>query len=219
MIIRAAVCVVAALSGTIATSVSAQSRDQGWEVGAQLIYQDAQDLAFDGGTTASLDSDLGLAISFGYRVNDRLEFEFGVDWNTVDYDVTVFGATPAQSFSGRGDLESFTPHVNANFNLLTGPLTPYVSGGVGWSFIDTNIPNGPPQTSCWWHPWYGYICDTWQSTRTSDELTYSLGVGVRWDLTSNHMVRLGYEKHWLDLDTADGTPDFDQLRFSIVFKY
>ena len=33
-----------------------------------------------------------------------------------------------------------------NFNFLEGDLTPYVTGGVGWSFIDTNIPDAPPQT-------------------------------------------------------------------------
>ena len=204
----------------LATTAGAQSRDEGWELGAHALYQDAQDLTFDGGSTADLESDLGLAITFTYRLNARFEVEFGLDWNTVDYDVTVVSASvPGRSFDARGDLESFTPHLEANFNLFEGPFTPYVTGGVGWTFIDTNIPNGPPETACWWDPWYGYVCDTWQSTRTADELTYQLGVGVRWDFSDSQMVRLGYEKRWIDVSTASGTPDFDQLKLGLVFKY
>ena len=214
-----AISVLAVLGSLVATSAQAQSREEGWEVGAQLIYQDSQDLEFAGGTTAEFDSDIGLAVTFGYRLNAHFEVEFGLDWNSVDYDVNVVSATPAFNFAARGDLESFTPHVDAKFNLMKGPFTPYVSGGVGWAFIDTNIPDGPPQNACWFDPWYGYVCDTWQSTRTTDEVTYHLGVGVRWDISDSHMVRLSYEKHWLDISTANGTPDLDQLKLGLVFKY
>jgi opacity protein-like surface antigen len=215
-----AISVLAVLSGLLATSAGAQSRDDGWEIGTQLIYQDSQNLEFDGGSTADLESDLGISVTFGYRFNSRLELEFGLDWNTVDYDVNVVSASlPGRSFAARGDLESFTPRVNANFNFLEGPFTPYVTGGVGWSFIDTNIPDEPPQTACWWDPWFGYVCDSWQSTRTSDELTYQLGVGVRWDLSPGYMLRFGYEKHWVDLGKATSTPEFDQLKLGLTFKY
>jgi opacity protein-like surface antigen len=210
---------LAVLAGMSFATAGAQSREEGWDLGAQVIYQDSQRLEFEGGSNADLDSDIGLAITFGYRMNSRFEIEFGLDWNSIDYDVNVISATPALNFSARGDLESFTPRLSLNVNLLEGPMTPYVTGGVGWSFIDTNIPDGPPQNACWWDPWYGYVCDTWQSTRTSEEVTYQLGVGIRWDMSETYTVRLGYEKHWLDVSTANGTPDFDQLKFGLIFMY
>jgi opacity protein-like surface antigen len=198
-------------------------RQPGWDFGGDLVYQDSQDINFEGGSSASLDNDIGVALTFTYRFNSRLEMLFGIDWNTVDYDVRVAGAPGTGSnnlgFSASGDLESFAPRVGLNFNILEGDVTPYVSGSVGWAFIDTNIPNGPPQSSCWWDPWFGYICGTWQSTRSIDEATYSFGAGVRWDMSSTLTLRFGYEKHWLDLGEANSTPGFDVLKLGIAARY
>jgi opacity protein-like surface antigen len=94
-----------------------------------------------------------------------------------------------------------------------------VTGGIGYSFIDTNIPDAPPQTACWWDPWWGYVCDTFQSTRNVEEFTYQAGVGLRWDVSPGYTMRLAYEKHWLDLGEATTTPDFDQFKLGIVFRY
>src|SRR5215510_12567716 len=121
-------------------------RGVGWDWGADLIWQDSTDLGFDGGSSASLDDDLSVALTFGYRFNNRLELTFGLDWNTVDYNVHVAGAPlpgggTGLGFTASGDLESFTPRVGANFNFLEGDITPYISGSIGWAFIDTNIPN------------------------------------------------------------------------------
>ncbi len=194
-------------------------RDTGWEFGADLIYQDSQDIDFEGGSTASLDSDVGLAVTFGYRVNERLEFTFGLDWNTIDYNANIVTDLPGVSVGVKGDLESFTPRVGVNFNFLEGPITPYVTGMIGYSFIDTNIPDGPAQGTCWWDPWFGYICDTWQPTRSTEEFTYGAGLGVRWDVNSAWTMRLAYEKHWLDLSQANGAPDFDQFKFGVSLVY
>jgi opacity protein-like surface antigen len=199
-------------------------RQPGWDFGGELIYQDSQDINFEGGSSASLDDDIGIALTFGYRFNSRFELIFGLDWNTVDYDINIVGnvapGTPAQlGVSGSGDLESFTPRVGVNFNVLEGDLTPYLTGGVGWSFIDTNVPDGPPQSACWWDPWWGYYCGTWQDTRSIDELAYNFGAGVRWDMSSTITLRFGYEKHWLDVGEATSTPDFDQLKFGVSARY
>jgi opacity protein-like surface antigen len=196
-------------------------RGTGWEFGADLLYQDSQDIAFDGGSGASIEDDIGLGITFGYRFNDRLELQFGVDWQNVDYEVTVLSdaSLGLQQFTGRGELERFTPRAAVVFNFFEGDLTPYVTGGVGWSFIDTNIPNAPPQNVCWWDPWFGYVCGQFQSTRTLDELTYNAGVGLRWDVSPGYTMKLSYEKQWLDLGTATSTPDFDQLRLGVTFRY
>jgi opacity protein-like surface antigen len=212
---------VSCLALCAAWSAAARAdRQPGWDFGADLIYQFSQDIDFDGGSSASLDDDLGLALTFGYRFSDRFELAFGLDWNKIDYDVNVAsGNVGGQSFSGHGDLEAFTPYIGANFNLFSGNLTPYLTGKVGWSFIDTNIPNGPPVSSCWWDPWYGYVCGTWQETRNIDELAYAVGVGVRWDASSTITVRFGYERTWLDYGEATSTPGFDQLRVGIAARY
>lgn len=209
-----------ALSVLWASSALAD-RQPGWDFGGELLYQATGDINFDGGSSADLDDDVGIALTFGYRFNSRFELLFGLDWNTVDYDFVVAPGDSAAGlgFSGRGDLESFTPRVGLNFNILETDLTPYITGGLGWAFIDTNIPDAPPQTACWWDPWWGYYCGTFQSTRSIDELVYNVGAGVRWDVGDTISLRLAYEKHWLDLGEATSTPDVDQVKFGISARY
>jgi opacity protein-like surface antigen len=209
--------------GAFCSASAFADRQPGWDFGGELLYQDSQDVNFEGGSSASMDDDLGIALTFGYRFNSRLELVFGLDWNTVDYDFEVVedptAPGPGTGFTGSGDLESFTPRVGLNFNILEGDITPYLTGGVGWAFIDTNIPDSPAYTSCWWDPWYGYWCGTYQSTRSIDELMYNVGAGVRWDISPEISLRFGYEKHWIDISEASSTPEFDQLKFGISASY
>ena len=192
-------------------------RDTGWEFGGELIYQDSSDITGDNGSTASIDSDVGLALTFGYRMNERLEFQFGLDWNTMDYSAFLVSEDfPNLSATVDGELESFTPRVGVNFNFLEGPITPYVNGTLGYTFVDTNVPDGPPQTGCWWDPWYGQVCGTWQDTRSLEELVYGAGLGVRWDTSDTLSVKFEYQKRWID---ADSSPEFDQLKLGVVFMY
>ena len=194
-------------------------RDTGWEFGGELIYQTSQDISGDNGSTAALDDDIGLALTFGYRVNPHLEVQFGVDWNTVDYTANLVSADlPNVEVGVDGEMESFTTRVGLNYNFIDGPITPYVNGTIGYSFIDTNIPDGPPQSGCWWDPWYGQICGTWQNTRSLDKFIYGAGLGVRWDTSDTLSVRLEYQKRWIDASDA-GSPDFDQFKLGVTFMY
>ena len=149
--------IFAALS-LLCSPIALAERNPGWDYGADIVYQDAQDIDFEGGSSASLEDDIGIALSFGYRFNSRLELTFGLDWNTVDYDFGIVTSTPGGvvtgSVTGNGELESWTPSIGVNFNFLEGDVTPYVSGSLGWAFVDTNIPDAPPQTTCWWDPWW-----------------------------------------------------------------
>ena len=171
-------------------------RDTGWEFGGELIYQDSTEFTAERDAAASLDSDLGIALTFGYRFNEKLELTFGVDWNNIDYDATVVA-----------DGVPLIPN---------GTITPYISGMIGYAFIDTNIPNGPPQTGCWWDPWYGQICGSWQPTRSADNFVYGAGLGVRWDVNDAWSLRFGYDKRWID---SNGSPDVDQIKLGVSVMY
>ena len=212
-------CVVL-MAMSVTAHAQSSNRGVGWEFGTDLIYLDSTDVSFDGGSRIAVDDDLALAITFGYRFSSRLELQFALDWQSVDYRATLQSALlPSLSIDVSGEYESFTPRVSANYNFIDGAITPYVTGGIGWSFIDTNIPNGRVQVGCWWDPWYGQICTPYQSTASTDGFTYQLGVGVRWDSSGTIGMRLGYEKHWYDFDNASGSPDFDQLKLGIFWRY
>jgi hypothetical protein len=195
------------------------SREPGWEMGVDLVYQDAAKHTFEGGTTADFEEDIGLSAYFAYRFNDHFELQFGLDWATADYDVTLQSQTPGVQLDASGDIESFTPKFALNVNLLEGPLTPFLTAGAGWSFVDTNIPDGPAQVGCWWDPWWGYMCVPYQSTKSFDDPAYLLGVGMRWDFGESSSMRMLYERHWLDYANAASTPEFDQLKLGFAFHF
>jgi opacity protein-like surface antigen len=204
----------------VSCSIAAHAgRDTGWEFGGEIIYQDSAEFTGDNDSSASLDSDVGVALTFGYRFNPKLELTFGVDWNNIDYDAHLVPENPPLGITSvdvSAEIETFTPKVGVNFNFIDGPISPYASAVIGYSFIDTNIPDGPPTTGCWWDPWYGQICGTWQPTRSTEEFMYGLGLGVRWDVSDMWSMRFGYEKRWVD---ANGSPDFDQFKLGVSVMY
>jgi len=209
-----------AVSLTAIVPLSAQAaRETGWEFGIDGIYLVEQDVGFEGGTQVTLDDDYSIALNFGYRLNERFEIHFALDWNEVDYRATVRSNNPLVNGNISGTIESFIPRIDATFNLFKGPFTPYVTASAGWAFIDTNIPTSLPQTVCWWDPWYGYICDTYQETATSDEFVYGAGAGIRMDVGDSVSFRLAYHKQFMDLGKSTSEAGLDQIRLGIAFRY
>lgn len=208
------------LTGSAQAAQSGGNRAGTYVYGFNVLYADSNTLDFEGGSTIELDDEYGLGFDFGYHVNDNLELQFSFDWMDVDYSARLVNATvPALSSNVRGTMESFTPQVSAAWYFGTGAIAPYVTGGVGWSFIDTNVPTGPPNIGCWWDPWYGQICTSYQNTKSVDELNYKVGAGIRFDLNRAYSLRLGYEKRWIELENASGDADFDLLSLGIRVRY
>jgi hypothetical protein len=94
-----------------------------------------------------------------------------------------------------------------------------VTASAGWAWIDTNIATGPPQTGCWWDPWWGYICTTFQNTKSLDGFSYGLGVGARYDINDQFAVKAAYRMQWVDLSNASGTPDIDGFELTFGWKF
>jgi opacity protein-like surface antigen len=195
--------------------------EAGWNFSTDLIYQFSHTVRFDGGTVLDLHDDFGLDVGFGYRFNRNFELTMSLDWNDVDYGGSIKATQSPASVGVHGTMNTFAPRINAVYNftdLFSGlPLTPYVSAGVGWSFIDTNIPTGQVSVGCWWDPWYGQVCTPYAATHSVDQFTYQFGVGVRWDFGGYYSLRLSYDKNWFDLRNG-GTPGLDQIRLGFVFR-
>ena len=219
-----------ALAGTLAAAVLAipslggaqqtSTREPGWEFGADAIYQFSKGVDFEGGSRLNLHDDFGVGLLFGYRFNPRWELQFALDWSSVNYD----GTLQSQSFPGlsagiHGDMETFVPRINGVCNFMDGPITPYITGGVGWAWVDTNIPTGQVSVGCWWDPWYGQVCTPYQATKSVDSFTYQVGLGVRWDIGHYSTVRLSYDKSWFDFSKATTTPGLDQIKLGFAYRY
>ena len=197
----------------------AQSMNEKQEIGVDILYQGSHNITFDGGSSVNLHDDFGFAFNYTYRFSPHIDLQGGLDFQWLNDDATVQLGNVSQQFHSGGSVHMFTPHIDGFFNFLPGAFTPYVSAGLGWSWIDTSIPSSPPYTACWWDPWWGYYCGAYQNTHSTDEFIYELGAGLRWDIEPGYTLRLGYQKRWIDITQASGKPGLDQIRLNIGLRY
>lgn len=196
---------------------SYRSRAERWEFTVEMRYLDAQSLDLSGGTQVETNSDVGFGFGFAYNFNDHLALGMDFGWNSPSYDATIT-ATPSNYQVG-AEMATSSFHLNLLYNFIAGPVTPFVSAGVGSTYIDSNIPAGPPGTSCWYDPWYGYICSTYQPTYSDSRFSYNALVGVRWDINRDVFLRAAIGSHWIDMSGAGGDQDFAVGRVEIGFSY
>jgi outer membrane protein assembly factor BamD len=203
-------------AGGSARQTALQGRWEG-RVGASLA--NSADVDFKGGTTVELDGGAGFMLGVAYHYTDRLQLGSTFTYDQKDYTAELVGDDPDESFAVKGSLDSMTLMFDVAYRILTGPLTPYVAGSVGWSWVDTNIATEPPDIGCWWDPWYGYVCTSFQDTKSVSSLAYGLDVGLRYDLNEVFAVQGGYTMRWVDFENATGTPAFDGFQLSLGWKF
>ena len=215
MIFSAALAVVLVAGGTTA---QAEDRDDRFEMAIGVLYQLGADFEFDGGSTMSTKDDWGFSILGGYNLNEHVSTTFGMQWTGIGYDATLIDEE-GMPVGARGSYDTWDIKGNLVYHFLEGPITPYVSAGIGWTFLDTNIPNGAPSTGCWWDPWYGYVCYSTYPTETKNAFSYQASLGVRWDFNYSTFGRLAYTSQWQSFDTANGTPRFDVVSLEIGWMF
>ncbi len=113
-------------------------------------------------------------------------------------------------------MDTSTIGVNGVYYLLGGNFTPFISAGIGYTYIDTNIQTGPSSGSCWWDPWYGYVCTSYANTKTESDWSYNAGIGVRFDVNRAFSLQGSYNKMWLEADKVK--PEFDMIKIDFIFR-
>ena len=190
-----------------------------WEARLGVATSMSTDVDFEGGTTASIDSGTGFGGGVAYHFSDRLQAGASLSWDSKDYDAQIAGQNPGESFDASGTLDTMSLMFDGAYNFLAGPLTPFVTAGIGWTWTDTNVVNAPPDILCWWNPWYGYICTGSPNTKTLDGLAYEFGVGLRYDFSNSLSVDGVYRMRWVDFQNATGTPSFDGIQLNIGYRF
>lgn len=204
--------------GFFNTGGSAQ-RGGRWDVTAGAAINSSKSLDFEGGTTADIASGTAFTLGANYSFSDHLRVGGEFDYDSKNYKAHIIGNDPGESFDVKGSLDTMSLMVNGTWNILSGPLTPYVTGGIGYDWVDTNIIDGPPTIGCWWSPWWGYVCTGSQNTKTLDGFAYQLGLGARWDLGPAWMASVGYNRKWIDLGNSSGTTSFDGFNLLLGYKF
>jgi Outer membrane protein beta-barrel domain len=203
-------------------SYAQASRAGKWEFTLQPQYTQGETFTGENGSTADIDSDYGFGFGFAYNFDDRFSLGGELTWSQADYRANIVG-DPATgnfgSFSTTGELYSNTLRLNGTWHILPGALTPFLTGGLGATYVDTNVPDGPPQSFCWYDPWWGYYCGTTVPTKNETYFSYMAGAGVRWDSPQSFFLRGLVARQWLDVGGGIGTPEFTQYRIDIGWKF
>jgi len=184
-----------------------------------LPYLESETLKFDGGSEAAIESDIGFGFGVSVFHSKQLAGRMDFTWNSSSYTGTRIlddANLTTERFGGRFD--SFNMLFGGDYYLTPNDLAPFISGNFGYSYIDSNIPSGVPQTACWWDPWFGYVCDYVQPTFARDTWFYGVGAGLRLDLTDRNFIKLGYYEQYLDLDRLDGSPALGIFKLEIGGK-
>ena len=199
------------------TTVRPGGRGGTWDFYLPLTYADSARISGQNGSSVDINGDFGFGFGFGYNINDHFQVNGLFNWNSRSYDATVVKTDGSTSkYSNYMYTSNFS--VNGVYYLLDGNITPFVSGGVGITYVDTNIQNGPASGSCWWDPWWGYVCSSYVPTKTENDVNYNLGIGVRFDMSRQFSLQGSYNKTWINIQKAQGISDFDIWRFDFIFR-
>ena len=194
-------------------------RDKRWEFTVQMRGVEGKNYTFEGGSTAQTKDALGFGLGVSYNINPHFNLGGEFLWVSQDYNATVVGSGPGGSYVGRGNVDLASFMFNATWNIVAGPVTPYLQAGIGSTTVDSNIPSGPPGNYCWYYPYGGYYCGTYVPTYTETAFSYNAGVGIRWDFSREMFMRFGAQQQWTDFNgTTESYPSNTVWRLELGFK-
>ena len=191
-------------------------REGKWDFTVQMRYMDGQNLNTGDGTSADINSTLGWGFGFGYNFTNKLALAMDINWSNPNYKATYIDNL-GNPGTYSGTMYGSTVALNLTYYLTEGAISPFVMGGIGSTFIDTNIPNGLPTTGCWYDPWWGYICNGYQPTYSVSAFSYNAGIGLRADLAPGFFLRGILQEQWVDL--SGGTLSTPAFRLDIGFSF
>jgi Outer membrane protein beta-barrel domain len=180
------------------------------------VFTDGKNYTFEGGSNARTDTGWGL--TFGYAFNFDQKKSLGIEfvWADQDYRANVVGDN-GQTVNINGSLETWTVRFLGTYNFMEGNFTPFVTGGLGWTYLDTNIPTGLPQNVCWYYPWYAY-CTAYVPTATTNKFSYNAGAGLRFELGKG-FIRAMVNQQWMDFGGSYGSDYVTQWRIDFGTKF
>ena len=160
-----------------------------------------------GSASIDLENAFTLGAGVAYNFNDHLTARLELSFANSDYEAVWHNPSGAGDRRMSGEASLFSGLVGLQYNILKGPITPFVGAGLGVSYLDTDLPDGPPS---YWRDWWGY---GWASYPTKDEFyfTYYVSVGLRWDFHRHGTAFISATSKWLSVGGDSG-----QVRSSVV---
>ena len=184
------------------------------------VFTDGKSYSFEGGSTAKTDTGFGITLGYAFNFDQKRALGIEFAWSDQDYVANVQGGTGNLGNNGtiRAALETWTVRFLGTYHFMEGNFTPFVTGGLGWTYIDSNIPTGLPENLCWYYPWYGSYCATYVPTATSTKFSYNAGLGLRMEMGKG-FIRGMVNQQWIDFGGNYGSDSVTQYRIDFGVKF
>jgi opacity protein-like surface antigen len=197
------------------TSIRPGGRGGNWEFILPLVYSDTTTVSGQSGGSLRINNDWSSGFGFGYNINDNFQINGLFSWSYRSYDATIV-QTDGTTRNYSNYMDTSTIGVNGIYYFMGGKFTPFISAGLGYTYIDTNIQTGPSSGSCWYDPWYGYVCSSYVPTKTESDWSYNAGIGVRFDVNRSFALQGSYNKMWVEGENVK--PEFDMIKIDFIFR-
>jgi opacity protein-like surface antigen len=220
MIAARCFAVIVALAVAVPALAQSSSRAGRNEFYIAPVFTDGKDYSFSGGTTAKTDTGYGLMLGWARNMNPHVLLGFEIEWNEQDYRAQVQPG-PGNVFNIsqiNGTIESRTIRFRGDYNFSANAFTPFVTGGLGWTWVDSNIPSGLPENVCWYYPWWGQYCGTYVPTHNTTKFSYNAGAGLRYDYGKG-VFKAVVNSQWVDFGGDYGSSSVIQYRIDFGFKF
>ena len=152
----------------------------------------------------------GMAFHFNEFLAVHADFMFGSA--TFHGDVPLAGGGTVNQSQ---DAFLQTGRFNLDYNIINRRITPFVTAGIGYQYMDTELQNAPPVT--WWDPWYGW--QTGQPHAYETDFTWNVGAGVRWNITDQLFIKATVGATWLEYSGANGVTTQLEGMFAIGWMF
>ena len=149
------------------------------------------------GLEAKLDSTSSAGLGLGYNLSSYLNFNWSMYYGQTKMKAQSYYGIPAYRRVS-ADTDVFAMDFNLDYNILKYPLTPVISGGIG--FIN-----------------YSGSVGIFDFNET--DFSYNLGAGLRWDISRNFFIKAVYKATWTKLKDTDGTVCLDGPALFVGFVF
>ena len=204
---------------SLETQAFTDSRDGKWEFFLTPQVTNSKTLEFENGSKASINKRSSLGFGLGYNMNPHVELTMKFATSNANYTGTLIPEDdPGNPVKVSSSLYTSSIDFGVTYNFFSNAFTPYVSANFGSTYIDSGVPTGDIINSCWWDPWYGYICRPAAQTYTSTEFNYGVGAGLRYDFNRKLYIKGGVAKNIIDIGSRN-TADFTTYQFVFGFMF
>ena len=198
----------------IASPARAESvRAGNWEAAVHVVGTSSEKSNGENGSSLDVDSDTGFGFVLHYTFDANLALGFDMLYAKPRYRAT-FNTEEEGLVSVRHEMSVYSGQFNGTWNLMEGAFTPYLQLGAGWTYVDSNVSDGPPVTGCWWDPWWGYVCRNFYSTYSDTNFSWGYGAGLRFEFLHNMYLKASYNRVEINAD-SDVDAAFDTAKFEL----